>query len=304
MNRRGKNPFEDISLLLQYFKIIRNLEPDYVLSYTVKCNLYGGLACKALKVPFAPNITGLGKGLSEGGLTSIVTKLLYKVVCSSSKCVFFQNESDKLFFDSKRINYRIGNILPGSGVNLKEYKLLKYPEDKIIKFLYMARVMKAKGIDEFIDAATYYKDNKMVEFHVCGYCEEDYIDKLNHLVDKNILIYHGLVKNTKYYYEMCSCLILPTYHPEGISNVLLEAAASGRPIITTNRPGCKEVVKNNVNGFLINEKDSADLIDRIDKLIKMNVKERRTMGEEGRKFVESCFDREIVVKEYLRLING
>lgn len=304
ISRRGTNPFDDLMLLKNYIKIVKKIKPFIVLAYTVKCDIYGGIACRLLKVPFIPNITGLGKGLTEGKITKKITKFLYKISLKKSKCVFFQNESDKQFFIDNHIKFNKSVVVPGSGVNLEKFKVLDYPDDTKIIFMYIARVMKAKGIDEYLEAARVVnKKYRNIEFHICGYCEEDYRNIIDNEVKNKNIIYHGLVDNVVDYEKFAHCIVLPSFHPEGISNVLLEAAACGRPIITTNRVGCRETIINNKTGYLVNEKDSKDLIDKIQKFIELDNNKRKKMGLEGRKFVEKQFNRNIVVKEYINIIN-
>lgn len=302
MNRRGKNPFEDILLLFRYIKILKEVSPDIVLMYTVKCDIYGGIACELLKIPYIPNITGLGKGLSEGGIVGKITKILYQISIKNAQCVFFQNTSDKKFFDDNKINYKKGIVLPGSGVNIKRFVPLAYPDDKKIIFTYIARIMKAKGIEQFLDAARELH-SETIEFHVCGYCEEDYKNSINCAEKNGIIIYHGLVDNVVEFEKISHCIVLPTFHPEGISNVLLEAAACARPIIATNRPGCREVVDSGINGYLVKEHDSDDLIRKIRNFLSLSNEEREKMGIAGRLKIEKEFDREFIVQEYLREIK-
>lgn len=305
INRRGTNPFQDLNLIRKYIKLIKKIKPAVVLAYTVKCDIYGGIACRLLKVPFIPNITGLGKGLAEGNITKKITIMLYKIAIKNAVCVFFQNEQDKQFFIDNKINFTKGIVLPGSGVNLEKFKPLEYPEDdKKIRFTYIARVMKAKGIEEFLAAARTIKEkNYNVEFHVCGYCEEDYENKIKEAEKDNVIVYNGLVKNVIEQEEKSHCIVLPTFHPEGISNVLLEAAASARPIITTNRAGCRETVDDGKTGFLVKERDYVDLVDKMILFIEMNNNERKKMGLEGRKKIEKEFDRKIVVDAYMSEIK-
>ena len=301
MSRRGKNPFEDLKLLRNYINIFKEENPDIVCAFTVKCDVYGGLACRILKIPFIPNITGLGKGLVEGNITKFITKTLYKLSIKKAKCVFFQNEGDKKFFVDNNIKYYKGIILPGSGVNLKKFSPIKYPnENEPIRFIYVARIMKAKGIEEYLKAAEIIKIKyPNTEFHICGFCEEDYKSIIDEKIQRNEIIYHGLVDDVKKYEKTCHCVVLPSYHPEGISNVLLEAAANARPIITTNRIGCKECVIDEVSGYLINEKNVQDLVDKMEKFILLPYTTKVSFGLNGRKHIEDCFDRNIVIKNYL-----
>ena len=305
IDRRGKNPLKDLSLMKEYGVIIDQIKPDAVLAYTVKPDVYGGMACRRLKVPFIPNITGLGKGLAEGGMVQKLTVSLYKKAVKRAECVFFQNESDMAFFDTHGIRYPHDELLPGSGVNLKKFVPLDYPgDDGKIRFIYVARVMKAKGIEQFFDAAHALRQKyPQTEFHICGYCEEDYKELLAGKEKSGEIIYHGLVEDVREYEKDCHCIVLPTFHPEGVSNVLLEGAACARPLITTDRPGCRETVEDGVTGYLVRERDSQDLIEKMEKFIQLSNAQRRQMGLAGRAKIEKEFDRQIVVDAYMRVLN-
>lgn len=300
VDRRGTNIFRDVQLLQSYIKLIKKVRPDVVLTYTVKCSIYGGIACRLLKVPYVVNITGLGKGLAEGGLRQKIVVMLYKLAIKSAECVFFQNQNDRQFFTNHKIRYKKDDVLPGSGVNLSKFTTMAYPADDKIIFTYIARIMQTKGIDEFLEAANViHAENSNVEFHVCGFYEDDYKKVIENAQKAGIVKYHGQVSDVRPYEAISHCIVLPTYHPEGISNVLLEAAACARPIITTNRPGCAEVVDDGVNGYLIKEKDSQDLIQKMHKFMELSWEERRDMGLAGRVKVEREFDRQIVVEKYM-----
>lgn len=304
IDRRGTNAFRDAELLHNYVKLIKEVKPDVVLTYTVKCSIYGGMACRILNVPYLVNITGLGKGLAEGGLKQKLLVMLYKVAVQAAQCVFFQNQHDRQFFIDQGISCRKAAMLPGSGVNLEKYVPIPYPADDKIVFTYIARVMKTKGIDEFLDAAKAIKqDHSNVEFHICGFYEDDYKEIIEDAQEQGVVKYHGQVSDVRPYEAISHCIVLPTYHPEGISNVLLEAAACARPIITTNRHGCKEVVDDGVNGYLVKEKDSQDLIRKMRQFMELSWEARRDMGLAGRAKVEKEFDRQIVVQKYLEYIQ-
>lgn len=305
IDRRGTNVFHDLSLLSNYNKLIKKVKPDVVLTFTVKCSIYGGIACRMLKIPYIVNITGLGKGLAEGGLKQKLLVMLYKSAVKDAECVFFQNQSDRQFFADHEIRYIKDDLLPGSGVNLEKYTPIPYPEDEKIVFTYIARVMKAKGIDEFLEAAKVLKQElPSTEFHVCGFYEDDYKEIIENAEKAGIVTYHGQVSDVRPYEAISHCIVLPTYHPEGISNVLLEAAACARPLITTNRHGCKEVVDDGVNGYLIREKDSQDLLEKMRQFMALSWEVRRDMGLAGRAKVEIEFDRQIVVRKYLECIKN
>ncbi len=300
ISRKGMNPIEDLRTILAIKKIFTTLKPDVVFTFTIKPNIYGGFICKILKIPYIVNITGLGIGLDNKGILQKILLILYKLSINKANKIFFQNEHDMQFMLKKQIIKTNYELIPGSGVNLERFKLLEFPNDKIVNFLYIARVMKEKGIEEYINAAKYIKRKyPFTRFHVCGLCEDNYERKIQHLNDKNIIIYHGQVNKIEKMHVISQCTIHPSFYPEGMSNVLLESAASGRPVITTNRPGCKEIVDDGVTGFLIRQQDSNDLIDKIEKFLNLPWEERKHMGLCGRKKVEKQFDRNIVIQKYI-----
>ena len=305
MERRGTNPLKDFAVIKEYFSIIHKVKPDVVLAYTVKPDVYGGIVCRFLRIPFIPNITGLGKGLAEEGVVQKLTILLYKWATRKAKCVFFQNGSDKEFFDTHKIKYKTGMILPGSGVNLDRFQPLPYPsKDEPIRFIYVARVMKAKGIEQFLNAASAVKKKyPNTDIHICGYCEEDYKEIIEKKSAMGEVIYHGLVDDVMQYEKPCHCVVLPSFHPEGISNVLLEGAACARPLITTDHAGCRETVTDGVTGYIVKQKDSEDLIKKIIQFIQLPYHKKVQMGIEGRRKVEAEFNRKVVVDEYIKVIN-
>ena len=303
-SRRGKNPFAELKLLNFYKKVIKRIKPDAVLTYTVKPNIYGGIACASLKVPYIENITGLGTALEKHGLLQKVTLFLYRKALKSAHMVFFQNTENLDFMINHKIVKGKYDLLPGSGVNLTAYPLIEYPNGETINFVFIARIMKEKGIDQYLDAAKVIKDrHPNTRFHVCGFCEDEYKGELNKLVGTGIVEYHGLVKDMKRIYEMASCIIHPTYYPEGLSNVLLESCASGRPIIASNRSGCKEVVEDGINGFLVEQKNSQDLIDKIELFLSLSNEKMKEMGLAGRRKVENEFDRTIVITKYIKTLE-
>ena len=300
MDRRGTNPLTDLKLIKFYKQIIVKAKADIVLTYTIKPNAYGGMVCASLGVPYVANVTGLGTAIENGGLLQKISLILYKIGLRKAQKVFFQNIENRNFMVKHHIVKGAYDVLPGSGVNLAQYKLEDYPNKETIDFVFVARVMKEKGIEQYLDAAEYIRNKYLnTRFHICGFCEQNYKDRLAQLEKEGVIVYHGLVSNMVDIYKMCSCTVHPTYYPEGLSNVLLESAASARPIITTNRSGCREVVEDGVNGYVVRERDSQDLIEKIVKFIKLPWKEKKNMGLYGRQKVEREFDRKIVVKKYL-----
>ncbi len=300
ISRHGMNPISELKLLNYYKKIIRDIKPDMVFAYTIKPNIYGAMACKSLNVPCVANITGLGTAVENGGFAQKLTVILYKMAFPKIQKVFFQNEENRQFFIDKKIAVEKHGMLPGSGVNLNRFSPLEYPSEEKIEFAFIARIMKEKGIDNYLEAARYIrKKYPNTVFHVCGFCEAEYDGKLQEFVDDGSVIYHGLVRNVREIHKKVHCVIHPTYYPEGLSNVLLEACAGCRPIITTNRSGCREVIDDGVNGFIVKQNDTEDLIKQIEKFIALPYDKKKEYGFAGRAKVEKEFDRQIVVEAYV-----
>lgn len=302
-SRKGMNPIEDIRLLKRYVLLIKKLKPDIVFTYTIKPNIYGGMACAKLHVAYVVNITGLGTAVEHNGILQIITTNLYKIGLKKAQKIFFQNVENQRFMLEKGIIDKTTNfdLIPGSGVNLTEYQMMEYPTDRVIHFVFVARLIKEKGIEEYFETAKYirskYPDTR---FHVCGECEGNYKDKLKELEQEGVIIYQGVVSEMKEIYRQIHCTVHPTFYPEGMSNVLLESCACGRPIITTDRSGCREIVEDGVNGFICKKRDSNDLITQVEKFILLSYDEKKKMGVAGRKKVEKEFDRQIVINKYER----
>ncbi len=298
--RHGTNPFQELKLQNLYKRIIRDVKPDIVFSYTIKPNIYGGMACKAMKVPCIMNITGLGTAVENGGLMQKFMLILYKLALPGARKVFFQNSENEQFFTDHKLAMGKHDMLPGSGVNLNHYTVSEYPPEDTIEFVFISRIMKEKGIDQYLDAAKAIREKYVqTRFHVCGDCEPEYSGCLQQYADDGIIAYHGRVNDIPAMHKITHCTVHPTYYPEGMSNVLLEASASGRPIITTDRAGCREIIDDGVNGFIVKQKDSSDLIEKIESFINLSYEQKKQMGLAGRAKVEKEFDRKIVVRKYL-----
>lgn len=303
-DRHGTNVVNEVKLMHFYKNIFRTERPDIVLTYTIKPNVYGGMMCSGLGIPYVTNITGLGTAVENEGMLQRVTLLLYKCGLRKAQHVFFQNQSNADFL-SKKVKIKMNSsVLPGSGVNLQQYRVLEFPDGETVDFVFVGRVMKEKGIDQYLDAAQYIRDKyPYTRFHICGMYEQDYKVQIECLENQNVIIYHGLVHDMTEIYKLAQCTIHPSFYPEGLSNVLLESCASGRPIITTDRPGCREVVDDGVNGWIVRQQDSKDLIRKIEQFISMGREQRIAMGIAGRRKVEREFDRNIVIAQYMKEIE-
>ena len=303
LERKGKNPLRDFFLLHEYKSLMVREKPSVVLTYTIKPNIYGGMAAKNLGIPYVVNITGLGSAVENPGIFQNITVALYRSAMSQANTIFFQNDANREFFSMRNINPVAHKLIPGSGVNLSHHVLQPYPvANEPVRFLFISRLMKQKGIEDFFACAEHFKNR--AEFHILGDCEENYTQKLQQLEADHIIYYHGKQSDVRPFIADAHCLIHPTFYPEGMSNVILESAAAGRPVITTNRPGCREAVENGITGFLVQERNREELFGAIEHFLTLTLEQKRNMGLKARAKMEREFDRKIVVDAYLDAINS
>ena len=298
VDRRGINPFTDLSLFRNYRELLKNEKPALVITYTIKPNVYGGFACRLAKIPYAVNITGLGTAFENGGLLKKIVTVMNKAACKKAKVVFFENEGDRqIFIREKIVKEEQTHRLNGAGVNIEKYQVVDYPQGNKFKFLFMGRVMAEKGIDELFEAMRkIISDGISCELDVLGGYEENYKDKIEKYESEGWLHYHGYQKDVRPFIEACHCFVLPSWH-EGMANTNLESAATGRPIITSNIHGCKEAVVDGKTGILANRKDAEDLYKVMKKMTQLSYEERQVMGLAGREHMEKVFDKKKVVGE-------
>lgn len=303
-NRRGKNPFADLSLLRKYKKIIKEFNPSVVLTYTIKPNVYGGMACRDTKTPYIANVTGLGTAVENGGALAAIAKTLYRIGLKKADCVFFQNSDNMGVFAAEKITTGKTRLIPGSGVNLTKHCREEYPEDDgNIRLLFVGRIMKDKGIDELLSAMrTVHEKHGNVSLDIIGGFDENYSDKIEEAVRDGYIRYHGRQSDVHSFYRNAHCTVLPSYH-EGTANVMLESAATCRPVITTRVPGCRETFDEGVTGIGCDAKSAESLADAIEKFIALSYEEKKQMGISGRLKMEREYDRNIVIDAYLEEIE-
>ena len=304
IQQRKMNPMEEFRLISEYKKLMEQVRPDIVFGFTIKPNTYGAIAARKYQIPFIANITGLGTAVENPGMVQKLLVCLYKYSFRDVRRVFFQNTSNRDFFLWNHIRVNDYSFLPGSGVNLDRFSLCEYPKGDMIKFAFVSRILKEKGSEIYLEAAREIrKRHRNVEFHMCGFRESDYDGALMKYQEAGDVIYHGLIRDVSSFMKDMHCIVLPSYYPEGISNVLLEACATGRPIITTDRPGCREVVEDGINGFMIAQKDTDALVQAIEEFIRLSWQDKRRMGLNARRKVEREYDRQLVVDAYVREVE-
>ncbi len=306
VDRRGITPLKDIKLFCKYLKIINKIKPDAVLTYTIKPNVYGGLACSLTNTPYYANITGLGTSIQTPGLISKISIFMYRMGIKCASCTFFQNKYNMDFMNKHKVCTKRQCLIPGSGVDLSAHPYCEYPSQTgEIRFLSIMRIMKDKGIYELLSCAQKIKKKyPNVTFTIAGDYDEDscrYAVENAH--KKGWVQYLGFCKDIDLLLKTHHCVINPSHH-EGMSNVLLEACACGRPVIASNIPGCIETFDEDISGFGFEVKNENSLIDCVEKFINLEYRKKQNMGEKARKKIEKEFDRQIVINKYLSYINN
>lgn len=303
LSRHGTNPFREARLIASYKRLLKHVRPDAVLSFTVKPNIYGAIACRTYGIPILPNITGLGGALENGGIIRAITIFLYRYAFRKTHAVFFQNTENLRFFQEHRILRGRHVLLPGSGVNLTRFTPLPYPSEDTVRFLFVGRMSAAKGIREYLEAAkSLQSTHPHAEFHMCGSCEDGYRPLLEQAKQAGVIHYHGEVSDVRPLLQTAHCVVLPSYH-EGMANALLEAAASARPVIASDIPGCRETFDDGLTGFACQPRSAASLTEAMERFIALPHEAKATMGLAGRRKVESAFDRQLVVEAYRTELN-
>lgn len=303
VDRRGINPATDFRLLRTYDHMIKKVQPDLVITYSIKPNIYAGLVCGRLGVPFCANVQGLGTAFQKAGLAQFVT-LLYKLAFRKIRTVFFENEVNAAEFQKRHIiPSGKQTVLHGAGINLEHYALQPYPQNEPVHFLYLGRIMKEKGMDELFSAVRrLHSDGKGFVLDLVGFFEDEYKEEVEKLVENGIAVFHGFQEDPRAFYAAADCIVLPSYH-EGMSNVLLEAASTGRPLITSDIPGCREAVDDKTSGFLVKVKNSSSLYSAMEQFLDMPPAQRRDMGLAGRRKMEREFRKEVVVRETIQALG-
>lgn len=297
INRRGINPLEDLKLYRAYGKIMKELRPSLVVTYTIKPNIYGGIAAAVKKIPYIATITGLGGAFDRTGplLKLIVT--MYRTGLKRAACLFFQNEENKSIFQNMGITAKKTRMVMGSGVNLEKHSYEAYPEREETHFLFVGRVMKERGILEYIEAARRLHSEK-VFFDIMGYCDEDYQELLDDLEKEGVVRQIGFHTQVHDYLAASDAIVVASFH-EGMSNALIEGAATGRPVIASDISGCREAFEEGVTGFGFTPGKPEELIDAMDRFLSLSREERAVMGRRGREKMEREFDRKFVTAAYM-----
>lgn len=306
IDRRGVNPFKDIFLIAKYKALVKRIKPDVVLSYTIKPNIYGTIATNHYGVKQLCNITGTGATFLKKSFLSSLCIGLYRKTIKKCYKVFFQNTGDKDFFLNNKMVGDNFEVLPGSGCNLDEHKLSPMPNTNEINIIFVGRVMKLKGIDEYLGAAKYIKEHyPNVNFIIAGWNEDKkYKAVVQDYQNNGYVRYIGYRKDVDEWIKKSHCLILPSHGGEGIPNVLLEAAALGRVCIGSRTNGIVDVIQDGKNGYLFESGNCDDLIKKIELFLSLTYEQKQSMGIFGHSIVASKFNREIVIDKYIQEVEN
>ena len=318
MDSQGTHPLRDLMLLFRFLKLLHRERPDVFLGYTVKPNIYGSLAARMLGIPVVNNIAGLGAVFIQDGWLVRLVRGLYRVALSRSTTVFFQNNDDRvLFVNAGLVRSEVADLLPGSGIDLTRFSTnpdntaLQHSTnyDGRFRFLLIARMLKDKGVGEYVMAAKLIRSRyPQVECCLLGFVDVQNPAAISRAemdawVAQGDVIYLGVSDDVRVEIATTDCIVLPSYR-EGTPRTLLEAAAMGKPIVTTDAVGCREVVDDGVNGYLCRVRDAEDLAEKMRLMIELSPNERAVMGAAGRKKMELEFDEKIVIDKYLDVIGA
>lgn len=313
IDRRGTNPIKDFGLMMHYRKLFKQYKPAMVLTYTAKPNVYASIAAHQLGIPVINNLTGLGSVVNETGLMKSFIMWLFKLAYRKSACMMFQNETNmKVAIDQGMVKGKY-RLIPGSGVDTDRYPLQPYPDggdgktSEPVVFNYIGRILHDKGVDDYIEAAKRIKkDYPQTEFNMLGFIEPTeihYEQDLKELEAQGIVVYRGSQKDVKPFIARAHATIHPSTYGEGMSNVLLESASSGRFLITTNNPGCQETVEDDKTGYIYQGGNVDALVNKIERFLALPNNQRKSAGELGRERMVGLFSRKIVIKAYKEEIS-
>lgn len=303
IDRRGMNPVTDLTLLRTYREQLRAECPDKVLTYSIKPNIYAGLLCRRMQIPYSANVQGLGTAF-QNRQTALLVSAMYRHALKQAHTVFFENRANADEFRKRDIlPERKITVVNGAGVNLEEYPYMPIQTDRdpdgSVHFLYLGRIMREKGISELLAAAEkLYTEGENILLDLVGFYEDDYEERVTEAEKARYVKFHGFQEDPHPFYIAAGCVVMPSYH-EGMSNVNLEAAATGRPVITTDIPGCREAVADGQTGILCKPQDIDSLYQAMKRFLALSFEERAAMGEAARQKMEAEFAKEQIVAQTL-----
>jgi len=310
LNSQGINPLQDMQTTMEFYKLLKNLSPDFICNYTIKPNIYASFVARVLNIKMINNIAGLGTLFIKQGPITSIAKVLYKASQAKADRVFFQNRDDFEFFTDAGIVKRSScDVLPGSGVDMNRFRPQEKSQSNTVRFLHISRMIWEKGIGEYVDAARIIKaKHPNVEFCLLGFL--DVVnpgaisrEQMNEWVEEGVVNYLGISDDVDEVITTADCVVLPSYYREGTPKTLLESASSAKPIITTDNVGCRDVVDHGVNGYLCEPRSVEDLVEKLEMFLALSAEEKQEMGMKSREKVKNEFDEKIVIGKYLEVLG-
>jgi glycosyltransferase involved in cell wall biosynthesis len=311
MNNQGSNPFRDSGLVYQFWRYYRQLRPVAALNFTIKNNVYGTWAARALGVPAINNVSGLGTAFIRKGLVSAIVRMLYKTSQPFAHRIFCQNEEDlSQLVEAKLVPRERLELLPGSGVDLERFNPgLRRAHSGPFRFLYAGRMLADKGLNELIAAVHMLNAGGLkCNLWLSGFADVENVSaisdtQLTEWAQDTAIKWLGPSDSMEALYAEADCVVLPSYR-EGMPRSLLEAGAMGLPVVTTDVPGCRNVVQEGVNGLLCEVKSCESLKQAMRRVLAMTNEQLAEMGENGRRLVSEKFDEQLVVDATIRAIES
>ncbi len=312
MNSKGTNPFQDILIVCRLIYLYLKYKPKAAFHFTIKNNIFGTWAALISNTPTINNVSGLGTAFIREGLISKIVRLLYKCSQPFAHRVYCQNPEDfDLLIDKKLVNQDKLFLLPGSGVDLKRFNSdpVNHSKNDKFTFLYVGRILADKGLFELIEAYKNLKTKKInCELWICGILNTENISSISKTQiedwkDIDDIKWLDPQKDIENIYKQVDCVVLPSYR-EGMPKTLLEAGSMGLPSVATNVPGCRNIIQDNVNGFLCRVKDSKDLEEAMRKVLNLSKDEIKEMGKNARNIVKDNFDEKIVIDSALDALDS
>ncbi|EGQ9631633.1 glycosyltransferase family 4 protein [Vibrio cholerae] len=310
MQAKGVNPIADLGLMLRLLRHYREIKPDFIIHYTIKPNIYGSLAAKLAGIPSLAITTGLGYTFVNQNVVSQVARQLYKFAFRYPKEVWFLNEDDRrAFLEHHLIEPDKAVLLHGEGVNLSHFVPTDKPQpDENIRFLLIARMLRDKGVCEFVEAARqirqHYPNAIFQLLGDCGVPNPSVIgrEEIAQWEREGAVEYLGTTDDVRPIIAQADCLVLPSYR-EGIPRTMIESAAMAKPLIVSDAPGCRDVVLDGQTGYLCEVKNAQSLAQRCEQFLTLSDSEKQAMGKAGRSFMEAKFDEKWVIKQYFATLK-
>jgi glycosyltransferase involved in cell wall biosynthesis len=311
MDRNGLSPVKDLAFLIDFKRHVGKIQPDVIISYTIKNNIYGAIAARAYAIPFIAMIPGLGNAFASNNWLQKIAETLYRFAFKKVHKVLFLNQENRdVFVNKSLIDEARSLVMVGEGVDLDHFSFQQLPpcnEQRI--FLFCARLLYDKGVGDFVTAARVIRTNyPAAQFHIVGKLAQSHRqgvskETLAEWIDGDDIHYLGETNDVRPYIEAAHCVVLPSYYKEGMSRVLMEAAAIGRPIITTDMAGCRETIIDGETGYLFQARDVNSLGECLDRIMNLPPRQIQDMGAKSRRLAEDAFDEKDRVRSYLELLK-